>query len=116
MMKLTALKMSRQDALFSGDSGKRTSREGRVDVAALVGAARVGVTRLGVTVTKVGVPVTRVGVTVIRVGGTRVDATSVGVTSTRAGVGVWNGGGSCKGGKGESRDDFELHIILFFLL
>ena len=93
-MKLTASKLSR-GALASTDSGKRIPSDGRGDVATLVGCALVVIDRVGFG----GVGVGRVG------------AGRIGV-----GIGTGKGTGSCKSGKGESRDDFELHIICFFLL
>ena len=93
-MKLTASKMSCA-ALASDDSRKRISWEGRGDAGALVGctlvfgAARVGAGRVGCAM----VGVDRVGF-------------------ARGGVGTGKGTGSCKSGKGESKDDFELHVVV----
>ena len=86
-MKLTASKMSR-GALASINSGKRIPREGRSDVGALVGTL---------------------------VGCTMISSSRVGARAGRVGVGVSSGKGtcSCKSGKDESRDDFELHIAFF---
>ena len=93
-MKLTASKLSR-GALASTDSGKRIPSDGRGDVATLVGCALVVIDRVGFG----GVGVGRVG------------AGRIGV-----GIGTGKGTGSCKSGKGESTDDFELHIVYLFLL
>ena len=101
-MKLTASKMSRC-ALAGTDSGRniprsrrewRFSRVGvvRVGISGWVGVARVGVARIGITWTGIGIARGVVG---------------------RGGIG--NAGGSCKSGKEESRDDFELHISCFLL-
>ena len=83
-------------ALATVNSGKRIPREGRSDVGALVGVL-------------VG---TLVGCTMIGHGSSR-----VGARAGRVGVGVSSGKGtcSCKSGKDESRDDFELHIAFFKL-
>ena len=100
-MKLTASKMSRA-ALATADSGKRSPREGRGD-SALVGCTFVGVGRVGVRRVGVG----RVGVG--RVGCAMIGAGRVGVS-----VSTGKGTGSCKSGEGESRDDLELHVVVFF--
>ena len=99
-MKLTASKESRA-ALARGNSGEGFSSDGRGDFGALV----VGVSSLSASVASVanasagfgGVGVGRAA------GGTAM-----------VGVVVWKGTGSCKSCKDESRDDFELHIVLFF--
>jgi hypothetical protein len=98
-MKLTASKMSRA-ALATVDSGKRIAREGRGDVGALVGVLVGALVGALVRVGLGGLVVDRVGVD------------GVGVDRGVAGKST----GSCKSGKGESRDDFELHIILLLLL
>ena len=73
-------------------------REGRGDVSALLGCSMVGV---------------GVGV------GAFVDCSMVGVSVGRLGarvgviVGTGKSTGSCKSGKGESKDDFELHVAFF---
>ena len=98
-MKLTASKMSRA-ALAAVDSGKRIPRERRGDVGSLVGSlvgALVSTLVGGALVGFGGVGVGRVGVGRVGVG-------RVGVAGKST--------GSCKSGKGESRDDFELHIVL----
>ena len=98
-MKLTASKMSRC-ALAGTDSGRnipRSRREGRL--------SRVGVVRVGIS-GRVGVGVARISITWTGIGIAR------GVVG-RGGIG--NAGGSCKSGKEESRDDFELHIACFLL-
>ena len=97
-MKLTASKLSR-GALASADSGKRIPRYGRSNVGALVGCALVVIGRVGFG-----------GVGFGGVGVGRVGASGIGV-----GVGTGKGTGSCKSGKGESTDDFELHIVCFLL-
>ena len=94
-MKLTASKMSRT-ALASANSGKRIPRDRRGDVGALVGCGCALVVIGGVGFGGVGVG--------------RVGASRIGV-----GVGTRKGTGSCKSGKGESRDDFELHVVVFLL-
>jgi hypothetical protein len=102
-MKLTASKMS-QGALASVNSGKRFPRVGRVDVSALVGCIMVGVGGVGCVM--VGAGRVDFGVGVARVGVGRVGV----------GVSMGEGTGSCKSGKDESRDDFELHIVFLLLL
>ena len=102
-MKLTASKMS-SGALAGTDSGRSTpgsSRERRLDHAGVLVGASVGVARFG-TSGRVGRSFGGVGVT------------RVGVSGSRVGVGPGNGSGSCKSGKEESRDDFELHFACFF--
>ena len=104
-IKLTASKMSRA-ALATVDSGKRVPREGRVDAGALVGVL-VGVLFGGALV----------GATRVGFGGVGHAVASARAGFARPGVGVARVGvagkstGSCKSGKGESRDDFELHIV-----
>ena len=91
-------------ALAGTDSGRnipRTSREGRLNHVGVLVNASVGVARLG-TSGRVGRSIPGVGVA------------RVGVPGSRVGVGPWDGSGSCKSGKEESRDDFELHIYCFF--
>ena len=122
-MKLTASKMSRA-ALATANSGKRSPREGRSDVGALVSCtmvvvARVGVDRVGCAMVGVaGVGVAGVGCA--RVGVDRVGFARVGVARVGAGrvvgTGKGTGTGSYKSGKGESRDDFELHVVVFLVL
>ena len=117
-MKLTASKMSRA-ALATANSGKRSPREGRSDVGALVSCtmvvvARVGVDRVGCAMVSVaGVGCARVGVD--RVGFARVGVARVGAGRV-VGTGKGTGTGSYKSGKGESRDDFELHVVVFLVL
>ena len=97
-MKLTASKMSR-GALATANSV--FPREGRCDVGALLGCYVVGVgVGVGALVgcSMVGVGVGRLGARVGRVG---------------VSVGTGKGTGSCKSGKGESKDDFELHNAFF---
>ena len=119
-MELTASKMSRT-ALARVDSGKRSPRIGRGDFGTLVGVSRVGVSMVGVSrvggsrvgVSRVGVSrigVSRVGCAMVGVGGVGVGRVGAG----RVGVGVvtGKGTGSCKSGKGESTDDFELHVVV----
>ena len=84
-MKLTASKTSR-GALASANSV--FPREGRGDAGAFVGCSMVGV---HVGVGRLGAKVGRVGVS----------------------VGTGKGTGSCKSGKGESKNDFELHVAFF---
>ena len=93
-MKLTAFKKSRF-ALARGNSGEGGSRDGRGDFGALVGVASVAVASVGVASGFGGVVVGRAG-------------------SGMVGVVVGKGTCSCKSDKGESRDDFELHIVFFF--
>ena len=123
-MRLTAAKMSRA-ALASANSGKRIPGEGRGDVGVLVGCTMVGVAMVGVAsvgiasvgVARVGVAsvgVTSVGVGVGRVGVGGIGVDRVGVARVGVGVSTRKGTSSCESGKGESRDDFELHIVLFF--
>ena len=90
-MKLTASKMSR-GAIARGNSV--FSRDGRFDFSALFGCIMVGVGRVGGD---------RVGFGGVGLG--RVGDAMVGV-----GVGTAKGACSCKTGKGESEDDFELHF------
>ena len=102
-MKLTASKMTRA-ALASANSGKRISSKRRFD-GGLVSCTMVGVGRVGVG---------RVGFGRVGFGGLGVNR--VGADRVGVGVGTRKGTGSCKSGKGESRDDFELHVIAFLLL
>ena len=85
-------------ALATVDSRRSTPssrREGRID--------RVGVSSIGVA--SVGVAIGRVGRSVDRA-----------VISVAAGrVAIWKASGSCKSGKDESGNDFELHIVCFLL-
>ena len=94
-MKLTASKMS-IGALASEDNGRGTSRSCRVRRLDRVGTL-VGISRVGIASGRVGSR---------SFGGVRVGTTGRVVTA-------WDGSGSCKSGKEESRDDFELHIACF---
>ena len=97
-MKLTASKMSRC-ARATVNSRKRIPREGRGDVGALVGVARVSAARVGCAMGGVG----------------GIGFGNVGVGRVGVGIGRGKGTGSCKSCKDESRDDFELHIVFFLL-
>jgi ADP-ribosylglycohydrolase len=88
-------------ALATVDGGKRVPREGRADAGALVGVL-VGVVVGALVGALVGARVGFGEVGAVREGFARVDVAG---KST----------GSCKSDKGESRDDFELHIVLLLL-
>ena len=105
-VKLTAQKMSR-GAFASTDSGRGVPCEGRDDVA--IGVATVGVAIVGVAI--VGVAIVAI-VGILAIGVCRGVGVAIGVGVVRS----TDGTSSYQGGEGKSRDDFELHIVLFVVI